>query len=50
MYKNITFLQIQLQVSIVSFICNLRVNKTKKKNFVKYNHDCLMDFKLLVLC
>ena len=31
MYKNITFLQRQLQVSIVSFICNLRVNKTKKK-------------------
>ena len=34
MYKNTTFLQIQLQVSIVSFICNLPVNKTKNQNFL----------------
>ena len=50
MYKNKTFLQIKLQLSIISFICNLLVNKTKKHVLVKYNYNCLMDFKLLVLC
>ena len=39
MYKNVTFLQIQLKLSIVSFICNLPVNKNQKKQFfVKYNY------------
>ena len=32
------------------FICNLPGNKTKKFFFLKYNCNCLTDFKLLLLC